>query len=135
MSPGANINPMSPGANINPLAPGVPLPQDSASNASAHSRPKPKPRKQRVPPSPPAEATYDVPDLSPVGGRGTNISPVGGCGQPSRHSDSNDYDDPDALELPARRLPTTPNGTYDDILDVIGQSIPVEYSNTRDLLE
>ena len=105
----------------------MPLPQDSASNASAHSRPKlspapkPKPRKQRVPPSPPAEATYDVPDLSPVGGRGTNISPVGVCGRPSRHSDPNDYDDPDALELPARRLPSTPNDTYDDILDVIGQ--------------
>lgn len=69
----------------------------------------PRPRTTVNKPPSSAEVIYDNPELPPpiVRGRGQHIIP------------SNDYDDPDALQITPKTPPVV-DGVYDDIQDVIG---------------
>ena len=100
---------------INPFTPGIsngtpPLPRHKEM-VSPVPKPRPHVKKQRLPSTPPPEAEYDKPMELPPRRRG----------QPNRHSNPNDYDDPDAplQKEPAHPMRPTLEGTYDDIEDVI----------------
>lgn len=90
----------------------VPQPKSIPAVKPRPKMPRPQPRKPRVPSSPIPEAIYDDP-MDELAGR---------RGQPNRHSDPNDYDDPDALFVGhSRRMKPTREGMYDDIQDVLGE--------------
>ena len=88
-----------------PTKPSQPPTKPSQPPQKASSPPIPRPRPRK----PPQEATYD--------------NTGGGGGQGNPRPCSNDYDDPDALEVKGPSLQHTPHGDYDNPDDVIGNYI------------